>query len=766
MIKMLYLGALFIMIVMVLVAVGLIYKRKDTVSRSIVALFVVILFAIIVNSVFCMSDVEAVGIIAHSMFLASIDWVLLFMLRFVMRYTDYNRGYGKMILPFYVVAVAETIIMALNPILHHVFTLEARVNESFGTYFTPTNYTFYFYIHLAFSYILVIWIYVLLITKVMRTAKVYRTKYTSLIGCLSLVIVFDAIGLAMHPPIDISLLFYCIGCLAICFFSMFFVPKKMRDTILSTAVQVADMGVACFDFSGKCIYLNNRGRQMIRYFNKFQIGEDYQGLEEYFAGWLTRHWEEGDEEKVYLQKIKSEYRTYSYEFTIQRLSDEEEAFLGYFINCIDRTEEYERYDEEHYKATHDMLTGIYNEQYFEQKVVETLHKFPEVPYVMITSDIKDFKLVNDLFGTERGDEILKMHAVKFREYAGEHVVYGRLVEDRFGFCMPKERFETHAFVNVMDQIQQRFTNDFFKLQIKMGVYEIQDINEPIFVMIDKCNLAISKIKDVFSCNVATYDEGLFQEEMEKYGIINEFDAALAKGDFELHLQAQTTEDGKVLGAEALARWRYRDGEMMSPAKFVPVLEHAGLIYRLDAYMWEQAAMQLAKWKKMGREDLHISVNISAKDQYHIDIFDTFKKLVEEYDISPKNLKLEITESIFITEIDKHLELVKQLQAYGFDIEIDDFGSGYSSLNILKDISANVLKIDMGFIRETPSRRRSQEIVSSVVDLAKKLDMFVIVEGVETKEQLDALRAMKCDAYQGYYFAKPIPVEEFEAKYMA
>ncbi len=766
MLKMLFLGLLFTMVVLVVAATGAIYKKKDEISRSICGLFAVVLFAIIANSIFVMSDVQIIAEISHSLFLASIDWILLFMLRFVIRYTDYDIHYAKMIYPLYVVAAAETVCMALNPIFHHVFTLNTLTNKMFGSYFSPTDYNIYFYCHLAFCYVLVVWIYVLLILKTVKTAKVYRRKYSSIIMSLTLVVVFDAIGLALHPPVDISLIFYCLSCLAICFFSMFYVPKTMREKILSTAVQVADMGVGCFDISGKCIYLNKRGKQMARRFNKFQIEDDYQLMEEYFAGWLERHWNENDEEQVYLQKISDEYRTYKYEFTVQRLVDDHEEFLGFFVNCIDRTEEYERYEEEHFKATHDMLTGIYNEQYFEQKVVETLNKFPDTRYVMITSDIKDFKLVNDLFGTEKGDEILKMHAAKFREHAGENVVYGRLVEDRFAFCMPKERFEAGRFVSVMNEIQDCFTNEFFKLQLKMGIYEIQDINEPIFVMIDKCNLAISKIKNIYSENVCFFDEGLFREEMEKNGIINEFDSALTKGDFDIYLQAQTKEDGTVIGAEALSRWRFQQGDLLSPNVYVPILEQAGLIYRLDVYSWELAVRQLAKWKAQGREDLFISVNISAKDQYHIDIFETLKNLVETYEINPKKLKLEITESIFITEVDKHLKLVTQLQAYGFDIEIDDFGSGYSSLNILKDITADVLKIDMCFIQHTPNHSRSEEILSSVVEMAKKLNMFVVVEGVETKEQLDMLRKMKCDAYQGFYFARPIPVEEFEAKYMS
>lgn len=765
MIRLLYLGVLFVMIVLVFAAATVIRKRDDVVSKSISSLFLMILFAIITNGVFIMSEVEVIAVWSHSLFLASIDWLLLLMLRYTVVYTGYTSRLGNAMKLLYAIAIIDTVALGLNPFFHHIFLLSKRHWDNIGTYFSPTSYGPIFYIHLGFSYILVVWILGLLLYKTIKTTRVYRKKYSVVLLSMILVVIFDAIGLSLKLPIDISLLFYCLGCFAIFYFSLFYVPRSMSDTMLSTAVQMADMGVACFDVSGKCIYINYRGRQMMQRLNRFQFDGDYQEMEAYFANWLEKHWNEGDEEKSYTEKLSDGYRQFVYEFTVQRLTDDDDELLGFFVNGKDRTEEFEKYEEEHYRATHDMLTGIYNEHYFEQKVLETLNNFPDTPYVMITSDIKDFKLVNDLFGTSRGDEVLKMFAHMFRKHAKEGDVYGRLAEDHFAFCMPKERYESQHFVDVMKEIEEEFTNDFFRLQIKMGVYEIVDIHEPIFVMIDKCNLAIDRIKNMFAQRVSIFDEQLFLGEMEKNRIINEFDGALTAGDINIHLQAQTTADGKVLGAEALARWKHPKDGMLSPDEFIPVLEQAGLVWRLDIYVWELAAKQLAKWKEQGREDLYISVNISAQDQYHIDIFEVLKELVERYQINPKNLQLEITESIFITEVERHIQLVKQLQDYGFCIAIDDFGSGFSSLNILKDIAANELKIDMCFLHDIKDTERSKNIVGSIIQLAKKLDMFVLTEGVETKRQLETLNQLGCDAYQGFYFSKPIPVDEFEQRFM-
>jgi EAL domain-containing protein (putative c-di-GMP-specific phosphodiesterase class I) len=197
-----------------------------------------------------------------------------------------------------------------------------------------------------------------------------------------------------------------------------------------------------------------------------------------------------------------------------------------------------------------------------------------------------------------------------------------------------------------------------------------------------------------------------------------------------------------------------------------VLERTGLICRLDKYIWELACKKLREWKDSGLKDCHISVNISSKDFYLTDIYSTFTELVEKYEISPQKLRLEITETAIMRDLETQLELIERLRNYGFAVEIDDFGSGYSSLNMLKDMNVDTLKIDMGFLRRTDYEERSRTILKTVISLSKQLGMEVVTEGVETEEQVNFLEASGCDIFQGYYFAKPMPTEEFEKKYTA
>ena len=233
----------------------------------------------------------------------------------------------------------------------------------------------------------------------------------------------------------------------------------------------------------------------------------------------------------------------------------------------------------------------------------------------------------------------------------------------------------------------------------------------------------------------------------------------------MYLQPQISAGtGDLYGAEALVRRIRPDGTVVPPMEFIPIYEKSGLISQMDQYIWEQSAKKLGEWKQQGK-DMRISVNISPKDFYYIDICAMFQKLVEKYAISPGNLNIEITETAIMSDIPNLHDELKQLQDFGFTVEIDDFGNGYSSLKALKDIDVDVLKIDMGFLHETKNKEKSKIILNSVVRMAKEIGMPVITEGVETIEQVRMLTKMGCDTFQGYYFSKPISVEEFEKKYM-
>ena len=282
---------------------------------------------------------------------------------------------------------------------------------------------------------------------------------------------------------------------------------------------------------------------------------------------------------------------------------------------------------------------------------------------------------------------------------------------------------------------------------------------------NKASMACDAIKGDYGKKILWFDEKTQSEYMKKERYNAELTGAIANGDIQIYLQPQIDINGKLIGAEALARWKHKEDGLLSPARFIPHFEENGRITELDICVWRQACAKLKEWKNIGRDDLYIAVNISPKDLYALDIYEFYVNLVDEYDIAAKNLKLEITESAIINDLKQHITLVERLQEAGFEVEMDDFGSAYSSFNMLKDICVDALKIDMKFLGETENEERSHEILKCIVDLSKKLNMKTVAEGVETEEQLQFLKSVNCDIYQGYYFAKPMSIADFEAKYL-
>lgn len=386
-------------------------------------------------------------------------------------------------------------------------------------------------------------------------------------------------------------------------------------------------------------------------------------------------------------------------------------------------------------------------------------------FCLVCSNIRDFKLVNELFGIERGNEIITTQAELIRNTTEKNYISGRIQSDRFDVCMPKDRFRKEIMQNSITVMQNKFNNALFRLRVVVGVYDITDIDEPVSNMCDKAFIASETIRNNYETNIAYYDETLLPRALEERRVIGEFEKALENGEFVMFLQPQVDVKGKAYGAEALVRWQHPERGLMSPFYFIDILESTGLIYKLDMYMWECAAAKLGEWKREGHTDQYISVNISTKDFYLIDVYDTITNLVQKYEINPENLKLEITETALMSDLKKNMTILEKLQKFGFKMEIDDFGSGYFSLNMLKDISADMLKIDMVFLRATENKAKGQDIHESIISLGSKLGMEVVTEGVETEKQLLMLSEMGCNMFQGYYFSKPIPVAEYEQKYI-
>ena len=418
-----------------------------------------------------------------------------------------------------------------------------------------------------------------------------------------------------------------------------------------------------------------------------------------------------------------------------------------------------------YRLMYDSLTGMLKADSFYERAREILSENGEKTWKMIVGDVVDFRLFNSFFSAEKGNEVLLKIAEQLRgiteKYNG---ICSRLYRDRFAVLLPAASFDAEEFLAAARAVDAAFSTGVYTICVHFGVYDVTDPELPVSVMAERATLALLKLDGSYRSSIAYFDDAMLQKSIDAQKIISGFDGALAEGRIRMYIQPLFDRDGRPFGAEALARWIASDGTVIPPDAFIQTLEGASLIHKLDTYIWEQAARQLCSWKHTEKENLSISVNMSAKDFYSIDVYRVLTDLVKKYDIDSEKLRLEITETTLMENLETISDAVARLQAAGFLVEIDDFGKGQSSLSLLKDIRADYLKIDMGFVQETSNKTRSRIILKSIIEMAKDLGMQVITEGVETESQRDALAEMGCARFQGYYFSKPIPVEEFEARF--
>lgn len=732
---------------------------KHVTRKQIQILFGVAAVTVLWNAVSTLSTLEWLSVLAHGMYFASTDWLVIALLIYVRKFTGNSRRVFWEYILFIGGAVIDTLSMLANVALRHVFTCSPTLINGSQSFLVIPLYPAYIF-HLAYVYAVVLAVILSLLHKTLITIRLYRKKYGIVLICFLCVLAVN-IGYRFIDflPIDISPIVYSLLAIAICYFTLFYVPKGIVAKLLSFSIDGMNSAIVCFDCENKCIYVNNSAVKL------FHVEEDRTLLENYFAKWEEDRELVRQREYCWQEKRGSGENTRYYDAGFHPLKDENDNYLGCFFSFIDRTEDILELQRERYRANHDPLTGIYNREGFFRSVRNLLNREPEKEHLIICSNIKDFKLINDLFGSERGDEILIKTAQFMRREANPESVFGRLNSDHFAMCIREENFHPEVFEKCIREICMLATNSVYRMHMHVGVYKITDPDTEISVLCDRTFMAISKIKDNYQEIIAYYDEELGEKIHSERKMISEFDKAIEEGQFQIYLQPQISVDRQILGAEALVRWHHPKRGLISPAAFIPVFEKSGFIHRLDRYVWELACGKLKQWMDQGREDLHISVNISPKDFYYIDIYEVFTGLTEKYGINPKNLNLEITETALMSELKNQFSLLERLRKYGFHIEIDDFGSGYSSLNTLKDLDVDVLKLDMGFLGETTHRERSRTIMNMIISMSKQLGLSVVSEGVETCEQVDYLAAAGCDIFQGYYFAKPMTTDDFEQKYM-
>lgn len=409
--------------------------------------------------------------------------------------------------------------------------------------------------------------------------------------------------------------------------------------------------------------------------------------------------------------------------------------------------------------SHDALTGLYRAPAFFRKVQQELEQHPGIAFDLFAVNIEYFTLVCDVFGLRAGNQLLQSFALYLTGLPhADHGLFARAENDMFYLYMPAE----FQFSRVLEEQLPKFFDTYplpIRIHGRCGVYSSDSADISPNHMCDRARLALNSLQGKEDTHIAHYDQSLHQNLLREHKLLDHVPQALRNEEFRLYLQPKldmTTR--KIIGAEALVRWQSPELVFISPGEFVPLLEREGAMYQVDQFIWEKTCQFHADRRALGLPPLPVSINVARGDFYQPDLLDVLDALLQKYALTPDLLRLEIIERAYTEDSDHIVSILQKLRERGFLIEMDDFGTGASSLSMAADMPVDVLKLDRSFLVSFPDSSRHVEVVRFAVHLAQALNLSLITEGVETEAQADALQALGCRYAQGFLYGRPEPAE--------
>ncbi|MCR5000136.1 MAG: EAL domain-containing protein [Lachnospiraceae bacterium] len=412
----------------------------------------------------------------------------------------------------------------------------------------------------------------------------------------------------------------------------------------------------------------------------------------------------------------------------------------------------------------DPLTGIFNKRGFTRACNEAIYKNKSNDLILAKVKVHNMQEINERFGTHVGDLVLIRMAESLIQGHKQHpMVFGRIGGDTFAVLVNRSVFTNRMFhANLGQFVGELLSDRDYEVTFYCGIYELHAEDCDVDGILDRATFALNHVRGSFKDYVQYFDEALEEEYDQRSRIEQMARSALKHDALRVYLQPiYDTMTRRLVSAEALVRWMDNDGSLIAPDEFIPIFERNGFITQVDLFVLEEICKNIRAWINRGIEPVPVSVNVSRVDITSPHFADEVTELVDRYEIDHSLIKIELTESAFNSQISTIDNCMNRLRQQGFKILMDDFGSGYSNLNMFQDIFVDIVKIDMKFLRNIEQNSRGRVILNSVVDMSKHLGLEIVVEGVETEEQFRIVREMSCEMTQGYYFSRPMPLRMFD-----
>ena len=749
-------AVIFIIAIIALIACSIIaHHSHKAIGKSVAFLNAAAIPPVIGNLLITLSDDIHISTIGYYFYFIGMNIFMYALINFTINYCKKSVERHKPPFFLFILLFIDTVQLLLNNIFGHAFSLEKTEVDGYAYYKLVPHIGQVF--HRIVDYGTIFCVFLIFTIIIIRISRIYREKYSIILISLIVVTIWQTYYIFSRTPVDRSMVGIATFTILVFYFSLYYRPLRLLDRMMTDVISDMPEALYVFDPNDRIIWANNKGYELFD-IHDGNLENVPKLMVERFGDVVRNH---GNWSAQRTTGFGND--TKFYELENRDLIDRNGKYAGAYFRIDDITEEKIRVKKEMYEATHDRLTGLYTREYLYRQISETLQNNRDQRYAIIYIDVRNFKIVNDIFGTEFGDYAIKYIADRIRFHSSKKTVYGRLVGDTFGMLAAHDFFDPDLIESELANFRIKKDDIDHPLLVHLGVYEVTDHDMDVSVMFDRAHISLSSIKEEFGTHIAFYDETMKSQILWNQNLSSELDNAINERQIIPYLQPIADPSGNIIGAEALARWNHPKEGFLPPSSFISLFEDNGMIVKLDKYMWRCACEILSHWVEEGK-DRFISVNISTKDFYFMDVVSEFKKLVKEFKLDPSRLRIEITETVMVNNTDLMIRILESFKKEGFIVEMDDFGSGYSSLSMLKDIPVDVLKIDMKFLQTSNDREKDLTIMENIINLSEGLGLISLTEGVETEEQYNTLVNMGCKLFQGYYFAKPMPIEDFDSKY--
>ncbi len=746
---------IFAILIVTLALCGFIsYRSKKPIAKAVSFFCFSLIPPVLGNMIIVIATTRPLALVGCYIYYIGMNLVMFALIRFTYEYCPINDKPGRVTLPacIYILLCSDVIQMLLNPLFGHAFSLQEI--EAYGApYFLMTPLIGQAYHRIVCYGALIIAILIFLVTSI-KAPRIYTERYVVILITMFIGTLWQTFYIFSRTPVDRSMIGFAVFGILIFYFSIYYRPLRLLDEMLAAIVSDIQEAVFLYGPDGKCIWINDTAMALTH-----TQDDDYEKAEivltELFGN--IENIPEGSDIEFSIGKKDNAMH---YSLSRGSFNDKKGKELGSYVRVRDITIDFRRMEKELFATKYDALTGLFTKEYTYKKISDRLIKHDLNDYYLACIYICDFKMFNDVFGRDFGDYALIQLSNWIRKYSDENCIYGRISGDTFGSCLPKEMFVPELIEEDLASFKVKRGNTEHSLVVHIGFYAIDEQDKDVSLMFDRAFMALDSIRDNYKKHVAFFDSNLRDKMLMNQELSGQLHMAIEENQVFPYLQPIVNRSGKIVGAEALVRWMHPTKGFLSPAEFIPIFEDNGMIVDLDKHIWRSACKILKVWKEK-YPDLFISVNVSPNDFYMTDVLADIRSLVREFDISPKNLRVEVTETSMMKDTEEKMQVLDDFRKLGFIVEMDDFGSGYSSLNMLKDMPVDILKIDMKFLGKAKDDNKANVIVKNVIKLSEDLGIISLTEGVETKEQFTMLSDMGCVLFQGYHFSKPVPRDDFE-----